>query len=48
MSHLGMSIMKNITNIDEILIRYYKACIGQDEIIKEIAKGDLEQSRINL
>lgn len=41
-----MSIMKNITNIDEILIRYYKACIGQDEIIKEFAKGDWSKAEL--
>lgn len=46
MGHLGMSIMKNITNIDEIVIRYYKACIGQDEIIKEIAKGDWSKAEL--
>lgn len=46
MGHLGISIMKNITNIDEIIIRYYKACIGLDEIIKEIAKGDWSKAEL--
>jgi hypothetical protein len=32
--------MGNIENIDEIVLRYFKAAIGLEDLINELANGD--------